>query len=258
MLTYIGVVVLCIVVFFGFCSIKYNNPYKLIMIFGRKGCGKTTYLAKTAMRYIRAGWTVYSTEPIPGTLRITADMIGQIRFCENSVLLIDEAGITYDNRKYKSFADDKRDFYKYQRHYKVRVYLFSQTFDIDVKLRTLTDEMYMLRNFCNVLTICRKLKLKQSIIKATGMSEACIKDDIVRVPLIFGGVSFVWLPKFWKYFDSFNQPLQLRDINLRQTPYPDGVKQVTPRRRSAGHRRGPGMIKSMVKRIRSRNRNHQT
>lgn len=44
---------------------KYTNPYKLIMIFGKKGSGKSTTLTKYAIQHVRKGWTVYSTERIP-------------------------------------------------------------------------------------------------------------------------------------------------------------------------------------------------
>ena len=58
-----------ILVIFGFAyfSIRFRNPFRLIFLFGKKGCGKSSTLCKLAFDYIRKGWTVYSTEPIPGT-----------------------------------------------------------------------------------------------------------------------------------------------------------------------------------------------
>ena len=57
---------------------KYVNPYKLIMIFGKKGSGKSTTLTKLALQHIKKGWTVYSTELIPGTYYIKPRMNGDI------------------------------------------------------------------------------------------------------------------------------------------------------------------------------------
>lgn len=33
--------------------IKYRNPYKLYMVFGKKGSGKTTMMTKTALKYLK-------------------------------------------------------------------------------------------------------------------------------------------------------------------------------------------------------------
>ncbi len=58
---------------------KYVNPYKLIMIFGKKGSGKSTTLTKLALKYIKNGWTVYSTEYIPFTYFVPAEKIGFVQ-----------------------------------------------------------------------------------------------------------------------------------------------------------------------------------
>ena len=57
---------------------KYVNPYKLIMIFGKKGSGKSTTLTKYAIQHVKKGWTVYSTERIPYTYYICPDDIGRV------------------------------------------------------------------------------------------------------------------------------------------------------------------------------------
>ena len=47
---------------------KYRNPYKLIMVFGKKGSGKSTLQAKLSLQYNRKGWKVFCSTPgIPGT-----------------------------------------------------------------------------------------------------------------------------------------------------------------------------------------------
>ena len=57
---------------------SYLNSYKLIMIFGKKGSGKTTYLTKTAIKEMKKGHVVYSTIYIPGTHMFNVDDIGSI------------------------------------------------------------------------------------------------------------------------------------------------------------------------------------
>ena len=109
------------------------------MIFGKKGCGKTTDICKKSMKYLRNGFSVYTTEYIPGTYHIGYTDIGRVQFPRKSVIVIDEVGMIWDNREFKSFSKDVRNYFKLQRHYGHRVYLYSQCFDIDKKLRDLCD-----------------------------------------------------------------------------------------------------------------------
>lgn len=120
-------VVLALIVY----GMRYSNPYRLIMVFGKKGSGKTTLIAKLTVKYLRRGWKVYSTVPIPGALLFNAQDIGKIMFDENTVMFIDEGGMLFDNRNFKSFREDTRDWFKLQRHYRVKVFIFSQAFDIE-------------------------------------------------------------------------------------------------------------------------------
>ena len=74
---------------FDACTKSYLNPYKLIMIFGKKGSGKTTTLTKIAITDIRKGKKVYSTVKIPGTYYFNVSQIGIMTFEPNSTVLID-------------------------------------------------------------------------------------------------------------------------------------------------------------------------
>ena len=76
---------------------KYTNPYKLIMIFGKKGSGKSTTLTKYAIQHVRKGWTVYSTERIPYTYYIRPDDIGR-------VMLEDFNYVPFDKDNYKGLT----------------------------------------------------------------------------------------------------------------------------------------------------------
>lgn len=202
-------------VLFTFCMVlfmKYRNPYKLIMVFGKKGAGKTTFLAKTAFKYVRKGRPVYSTVYVPGTYLFDVSQIGFKSFPENAVIFIDEVGMIWDNRNFKNFKPEVRDYFKLQRHYRHTVYLFSQTFDIDVKLRNLTDSMYLLRCHMGWLSVARKIKRDIVLVQPTGESESRIADSLEFVPLIyslFGAQTciFTYIPHWVKLFDSFETPL---------------------------------------------------
>lgn len=189
----------------------YTNPYKLIFLFGKKGSGKTTNLTKIALQHIKRGWKVYSTIEIPGTYLFKVDQIGRFTFEPHSVVLIDEVGMIWDNRDFKTFRPDVRDFFKYQRQYKLKVYLFSQTFDVDLKLRNLTDEMYLLTNFARVFSIQRRI-LKRITIKECADGTSTLSDTYEFDLPLFGGLKFTFIPRYVYYFKSYD-PKKLAYIN---------------------------------------------
>lgn len=196
-----------LVIPFYYLTQKYRNPYKLIMVFGKKGSGKTTFLAKTAYQYLKKGYPVYSTEKVPGVIQFDVDKIGYVTFPENAVILIDEVGMIWDNRNFKTFKPEVRDYFKYQRHEKHIVYLFSQTFDVDIKLRNLTDAMYLCTCHFGWLSIARKIKRSITLVHPSGDAESRIADDLEFEPILFslfGAKTIIWtyIPRWVCLFDS--------------------------------------------------------
>lgn len=186
---------------------KFRNPYKLRMYFGKKGCGKTTHICKTSLKYLKKGIPVYTTEYIPGTYHIGYEDIGRVQFPRGSVIMIDEVGMIWDNREFKSFSKDVRNYFKLQRHYGQTVYLYSQCFDIDKKLRDLCDELYIMKSYFNCFSVCKRIRKDLTIVEAHGEAESRITDDLKVVPFIVpGSRRFTYLPKYHKYFDSFAAP----------------------------------------------------
>lgn len=213
-----------LVVFCGVMAYKYRNPYKLCLVFGKKGSGKTTLLVKKAVQYMRKGKTVYSTVYIPGAHLFDVNLLGKFTFPPESVVFIDEVGMIWDNRNFKAFREDVRDWFKLQRHYHVTVWLFSQTNDIDKKLRDLMDEMYLCNCHMGFISIARKIKRLITIVHPSAEGEARIADDIDWVPVyysLFGAKSaiFTYIPNWVKFYDSFETP---------DLPFVDSVYQEIP------------------------------
>lgn len=195
------------VLIYHFTTRKFLNPYKLYLIFGKKGSGKSTLLTKIAVQAIQNKKTVYSTEYIPGTYQINIDDIGIYRFEPNSVLLVDEVGMKWDNRKYKEFKDCHRDFFKLQRHYNLTVYLFSQTFDVDKKIRDLTDNMYLCKRMFRVFSVARKIDRTIVLNNSTAEAPSSIDENLQFVPFFLpGAIKITFIPRWIKYFDSFETP----------------------------------------------------
>lgn len=210
---------LAIIIILAIYSRKYVNPYRLYMVFGKKGSGKTTYLVKLILKYHKKGREIYTTlspdeinhEYIDYVHFISADDIGRFVPPPEAVLLVDEVGMIWDNRNFKYFRTDVRDYFKLQRHYRNIVYLFSQTFDIDIKLRTLTDAMFLVTSPFPVLSVVRRIKRTIVLVQPVADAEGRIADSLEFVPIwlsLFGSKSlqFTWLPKYGKYFNSHEVP----------------------------------------------------
>lgn len=206
-----------LLLYFVYLSQKFTNPYRLYMLFGKKGSGKTTFITKMALRYIKQGRPVFSTVPVPGAYGFDPQKLGKLNFPPESVIFFDEAGILFDNRQFKTFSADKTEYLKLMRHYRVTIYMFSQAFDIDKKIRDLCDYCYLVTNFCNIWSIARKINRRIAIVHAdSGTGESHLADDMDFTPwftIPFGGAIITFIPAWSKYFNSFEcKPLPLNEF----------------------------------------------
>lgn len=208
------ILVLIIALLFAFALyhiIRYRNPYKLYMVFGKKGSGKTTLMTKLALQYRKKGWHVYCDREIPGATVFPTDSFGKYQFPPDSIILIDEVGLVWDNRNYKSFPEHVKVYFKYQRQYRHVVYLFSQSFDVDKKIRDMTDHLYIVQNLFNCFSIARRVTKSLTVVHAdrSAQGESKIVDDYNIDSLLlapFGSVRITYIPKYAKYFKSFDPP----------------------------------------------------
>ena len=208
--------IVCIAVFtllllYHFLTRKYLNPYKLIFIFAKKGQGKSTLLTKMALHHLKHGWTVYSTEPIPGCYLIKPEEIGHYELPWHSLLVIDEIGMIWDNRDFKNFSSAVRDWFKLQRHRGVKVICASQSFDVDKKIRDLADDMFLLEKKFRVFSYGKRILKMLDIVEANGDhgSESRIVDQLKFDSILFfwaGSRTLTFIPHWAKYFDSFAAP----------------------------------------------------
>lgn len=220
---------------FHFLTRKYVNPYKLTMIFGKKGAGKSTLMVRLAYQYLSSGWDVYCTERLDGCYFIDYNDIGFKNIPPRSVLLIDEAGMVWDNRNFKNFKTEVRDWFKLQRHYKVKVILFSQTFDIDKKLRDLTDDMYLCANIARVFSWAKRIRRKVVLTKPQGDSPARIDEELRFDSFLFwplGSRILTFIPRYARYFNSHSCPI-LPDKEFEYNPplnIPKSLRKAEKRR----------------------------
>lgn len=168
-------------------------------------------MTKLSLQYQKKGWHVYCDREIPGAIRFETKDFGKYEFPPFSLILVDEVGLVWDNRNFKSFPEHVKVYFKYQRQYKHVVYLFSQSFDIDKKIRDLTDHLYIVQNFFNCFSIARRVTKTVTVVHAdkSAQGESKIVDDYHIDSLLlapFGSVRLTYIPKYAKYFSSYNPP----------------------------------------------------
>ena len=203
-----------------------KHPLQLNVYFGVPGSGKTTlaaYFSKQCQkesiviklckrfpcgftRWIINGkhWKrkidVYSNVPISGTYKVDARKdIGKY-LIEDGKLIIDEAGVEFNSRNYKTFSQEAIKFFKYHRHYGVSVDVFSQSHeDMDITLRRLAQRFYVVKKSLIPFFICVK-----PIRRKVGIDENThqIVDAYSFAPLGIG-TKYIFMPVLWKMFDTY-------------------------------------------------------
>lgn len=220
-----GLLVVAFLACFHLATRKYLNPYKLIFVFAKKGQGKSTLLTKMALQHLKRGWDVYSTEPIPGCHLIAPEDIGYFEFPWHSLVVIDEIGMIWDNRNFKNFRPEVRDWFKLQRHRKIKVICASQSFDVDKKIRDLADDMFLLQKKFRVFSYGKRILKILDITEATGDSESRIVDNLKFDSIFFfwaGSRTLTFIPAWTKYFNTFSAP-QLGAKDFPVVPMPADV-----------------------------------
>lgn len=220
---------------------KYGNPWKLHMVFGKKGSGKSSYLIKLAYKYQKKGYLVYTNMQdcvIPGVRIFDIKHLGDFIPVENSLLLVDEVGMIWDARDFKAFKPAVRDFFKLQRHYKCIVYLASQTFDVDKKIRDLCDTMMLCTNVATVFSLGRTITKRIVLTKASPEAESRISENLAFSP--FWNWHLTYIPRYAKGYDSYAVP------DLPKIPYKENPPSQTEKKKKkinlsiADRKRRPG------------------
>lgn len=169
--------------------------------FGVPGSGKTTLAAKIVLGNLRRGIKTFSNVPIKGSLIFDPAQLGVVDMSDGE-MIIDEAGIEFNNRKFKSLPQKTIEWFKLSRHYGIRnLHVFSQSYDdMDITLRRLADEIYVVRR--TLVPFCfqtRRIMVKVGIDEDTHQ----IMDQYF---FQFLGFKLYWGFHFWHMFDSWSAP----------------------------------------------------
>lgn len=192
------------------------------VFFGNPGCGKTTtackMLKKSKKRYKRLFANFNVSDKIATQCDLTD--LGKWTFPERSYIVVDEAGIEYNNRKYKTLPQHTISWFKLHRHFRCDVDVLSQSWDdMDITIRRLADQLWymkkigpftMLRRVYKTVTIDENT---HQIIDGYRMTKGIW---LLLQPLRLLGLSFFFpqlkswrlcfRPLYYRYFDSWDTP----------------------------------------------------
>lgn len=194
---------------------KYHiSPSRLSIFYGGPGSGKTTLAAYFCRKALLSGIPVYSNVPLLGAYEIKKEDIGQFSITDG-LLIIDEAGITYNNRDFKkNFSGASQnaalEWWKKHRHEGVECMVFSQGFDdMDKKIQTLGSHYYIVRrslipNMIVYKRISKRPKIDENSHQPVDFYEM-VKFSSRRV----------FMRPLWRFFDSFDRMgLPLKDFPI--------------------------------------------
>lgn len=205
-----------------------SPPHVLNVYFGVPGSGKTTfaaYLAKQCMRQSRiitwaenhpgklSGWIlvsglfkrrmpVFSNVPITGACQLDPQKDIGVNMIVGGKVIIDEAGIEYNNRNFKAFPPAAVYWYKYHRHYQCSVDVFSQSYeDMDITLRRLAQNYYVVKkSLLPKFVVCKRIRRKVGIDENT---HQIIDHYYFGFPIL--DTKWIFSPPLWKLFNSFSR-----------------------------------------------------
>lgn len=167
--------------------------------------GKSTYATKIASKCMKKDIPVYSNFYIRDAFMYQKDDIGKYQF-NDCKMIIDEVGLEFNNREFKTMSKDSIQFFKLHGHYRVSIDVFSQGWDdMDKKIRTLAQRLYIIKRsripfFIRAIPIYKKIGINEMT------KEIC--DEYYTLGnflnLFYG--KWCFMPKYWKMFDSFDAP----------------------------------------------------
>lgn len=192
----------------------------IIMYFGSPGCGKTTtatrLLFKERKRYNRtlANFSCKACD----VDSVDLDGLGTWTFPEGSLVCIDESGIEYNSRSFKTFPKSAIRWFKKHRHYSVDVAFFSQSWeDTDKIIRDLSATLIYVMKLGS-FTVLRRVHKRVTVDRNTDQIIDGYRMTNILWLLLYplkpilrfvipplNDVEIFFRPLYYKYFDTLER-----------------------------------------------------
>ena len=192
--------------------------------FGVPGAGKTTLLTKFAQSAIkdqkRPEWLlrlrkrkryahIYTNFYCDGAEIIDFKDLDKYKTYD-SLILLDELAMDADNRKFKEFSENIRDFFILHRHLGNDIIYATQSYEaVDLKIRFLTQQLwYMSKSVVPILcefTTAKRIYRNIAINEHTSDLILGYRFCNIIESLFVKNYQIVFRRKYYKKFDSFDE-----------------------------------------------------
>ncbi len=184
--------------------------------FGVPGVGKTTIgtrIARKELKRIMNGKSkyraVYTNFYCKGANKITYNDLKYYKIYD-SLLIFDELTLDADNRKFKDFSDEHRDFFILHRHLGCDIIYLTQDYSkVDSKIRSLTQELWYMSKtvipFFRNFSRCKRVYRTIAINEHTGDLIMGYRFCTFLESIFTSNMKLVWRPSWYKYFDSYDE-----------------------------------------------------
>lgn len=213
----------------------------ITVYFGSPGSGKTTMAVRRLIKEHKHYTNTFANFQTSAACYddVSLENLGKWTFPPDSLIEIDEAGIEYNNRKFKSLPQETIKWFKLHRHYRCDVDVWSQSWDdMDITLRRLADRLYYIKRI-GPFTMIRRVYKRVTVDKNTEqiidgykmvhMLYLLLKPLYLASFLVLGlgffiraifpafdEISLVWRYPYYKYFDTHSAPhLQIKVLGAR-------------------------------------------
>jgi hypothetical protein len=130
------------------------------VITGKPGSGKSYWATRYAVGQMKKGRRVYSNIRINfnyknktfTNYKLDKNMIKNLKFPKDSLLIVDEAGFWFNSREFKKFDIEDFQFFSQHRHLNIDIILIVQNMHrIDKSLRELSDEILVCSSLFGII-----------------------------------------------------------------------------------------------------------
>lgn len=191
------------------------------MYFGSPACGKTTTAVRLLLKerkHYEQTYANFSCEACDID-NVELDGLGEDwTFPPNSLICIDESGIEYNSRHYKSFPHSLIRWYKKHRHFECDVAFFSQSWnDTDKIIRDLCTRLFYVQKigpFTLIQRVHKRVRVDKNteqIIDGFRMSSLLyllfypLKPILRFIVPSFADVDIYYRPIYYSYFDTLER-----------------------------------------------------
>lgn len=191
--------------------------------FGVPGCGKTTILTSIAqkeLKKIHKGKSkykeVYTNFYCEGCKKIDFKQLKNYRV-DNALILFDEISLDADNREYKTFPTEIRNFFILHRHLGDDIIYFTQDYGkVDKVIRSLTNDLWYVTK--SVAPLFNRFSVSKQIYRQITINEYTSELTLGYrfanlIEKIFAKTKKItYRPHWYRYFDSYDE------LNMKEIP----------------------------------------